>query len=123
MAAIAAPTATDALLSVPEACTRLGVSRATLYRILGRGELTPTYVGRRPRFSPDAIERYLGRQEHESVSDAGSSSPARSEAEQWVRDVGYVFIDDWIRERLRHRGVRDDEIEVLLRVADELREP
>lgn len=49
-------------LTVVEAAERLGVSRTTIYRLLGDGELKSMKVRRSRRIPVDAIERYERRQ-------------------------------------------------------------
>lgn len=55
------------LLTVPQFAARLGVSRATAYRIVADGLVDPSYVGRgskpQTRISERALERYLERAE------------------------------------------------------------
>jgi excisionase family DNA binding protein len=47
------------VLSVDEAARVLGIERATLYRLLRAGELESVRVGKRQKFRPEEIERYL----------------------------------------------------------------
>jgi excisionase family DNA binding protein len=37
----------------------LGVSRASVYRLVARGELVPVRVGERLRFRPEDVDAYL----------------------------------------------------------------
>lgn len=47
------------LLRISEACKFLGISVATIYRLMERGELTYTRVGYGRRIPKNAIEQYL----------------------------------------------------------------
>lgn len=48
-------------MTVKDVCDLLHISKATLYRHRDAGYLTPsTYVGRKPLFSRDDIDIYLG---------------------------------------------------------------
>jgi excisionase family DNA binding protein len=49
-------------LTVEEAAAALGINRATLYRIMGRGELRWTTVGKRRRIPQAELDAYLNRQ-------------------------------------------------------------
>ncbi len=49
------------LLTIQETCEALTVSRATLYRIMRRGELQTVRVGKRPRIERPALAAYLRR--------------------------------------------------------------
>ncbi len=51
------------LLSVRDACERLDVHKATLYRSMARGELQFVTVGKRRRFTEEQLERYLYRRQ------------------------------------------------------------
>ncbi len=50
---------TDRLLTVDEMADLLHVSRPTLYRLIRIGALSPVRIGRRFRFEPAEIRRYL----------------------------------------------------------------
>lgn len=47
------------LLTVREACVVLGISRASLYTLLGRGEIKVLRVGRRVLIAQTAIEAFI----------------------------------------------------------------
>lgn len=49
-------------MTVEEAAAALGINRATLYRIMGRGELRWTTVGKRRRIPQAELDAYLNRQ-------------------------------------------------------------
>jgi excisionase family DNA binding protein len=51
----------EPLLTVAEVCQLLSVSKQTLYRLLRAGELRPSRVGDRLRFSQDDVRAYLER--------------------------------------------------------------
>jgi excisionase family DNA binding protein len=63
----AAGRALEPLLTVAAACSLLAVSRQTLYRLIRAGELHPTRVGERLRFSPDDVRDFLERHKEEVV--------------------------------------------------------
>ena len=60
-------TALEGLLTVGGVCELLNVSRQTLYRVIGAGELIPIRVSKSPRFAPDEVRRYLERQRQVSL--------------------------------------------------------
>lgn len=47
------------LLTKQDACERLSISRATLDRIIARGELQVIHVGRQVRIHPDDLSTYI----------------------------------------------------------------
>jgi excisionase family DNA binding protein len=49
-------------LSIQAVADRLAVSRATIYRLVHAGELSPIRVMSSPRFRPEDVEAYLERQ-------------------------------------------------------------
>lgn len=51
------------LLTVREAALRLGVSRATIYRLLGAGALPSLTIGRARRISAQALSTFITHQE------------------------------------------------------------
>ncbi len=51
--------AADRLLTVNEACSILGVSRATLYTMMARGEIAYTRVASDRRIAQRAIAEYV----------------------------------------------------------------
>ncbi|MBV9171990.1 MAG: helix-turn-helix domain-containing protein [Chloroflexi bacterium] len=61
------PTDQQLLLRMDAAAERLAVSRATLYRLIGRGELEVVHIGTAVRVPASALERWvsarLGRSE------------------------------------------------------------
>jgi excisionase family DNA binding protein len=46
----------EALLSVQDACEMLGISRPTLFRLIGRGELSVVKLARRTLFRPADLD-------------------------------------------------------------------
>jgi excisionase family DNA binding protein len=53
------PGAAVRLLRVSEVAERLGISRGSVYTILGRGELRALHVGRRVLISMSELERFI----------------------------------------------------------------
>ena len=49
----------EPLLTVREVCELLAISKQTLYRLLGRGDLVAIRVSQSPRFRPSEITAYL----------------------------------------------------------------
>lgn len=47
------------VLRVPEVCELLGISRAHLYRIVERGEITAVRMGRSVRFLAEDVRSFL----------------------------------------------------------------
>ena len=58
------PPTVDSLLTVAEACTRLRVSRWTIYELIKSGELQPIHIRTRTLFAPSELDRYLSAQQH-----------------------------------------------------------
>ena len=58
----------ELLLRIDAAASRLAVSRATLYRLIQRGELGTVHIGSAVRIPVSALERWLAAQ---SVSSRG----------------------------------------------------
>ena len=52
------------LLSIPEAAAELVVSRATLYRMIGAGEIATVRLRARRMIRPAALESYLRTNQH-----------------------------------------------------------
>jgi putative molybdopterin biosynthesis protein len=52
---------TSVLLSPAEVARLAAISRKTVYREIGRGELPAVHVGRQLRIDPTDLSRYLGR--------------------------------------------------------------
>ena len=103
-----------ALLNVRQTCQWLGCSRATLYRIVARGELQRLYVGARPRFRVSALEDYIAgkqngvdersRETSEGV-DVLQLDPDELDPETYVRTWGYLKCEEamvaYLDERVR----------------------
>lgn len=49
------------LLTVPEACRMVAVSRAHLYRLIGRGEIDAAHIGRLIRIPRTSLDAYVAR--------------------------------------------------------------
>ena len=54
------------LLSFEKAAKALTLSRATLDRIVRRGEIQPIRIGRRVLFTPAALQEFVEKKSHES---------------------------------------------------------
>lgn len=48
------------LLTIPEACERLRISRATLYKLVRQGKLTLVKIGGKSLITEEAIQELLG---------------------------------------------------------------
>lgn len=70
----------DALLSVKEAAARMGLSAATIYRLVGNGQLKALRIGTgrgAVRIRPDALHDYVARgncKQHDGSSDRRRST-------------------------------------------------
>lgn len=58
------------LFTIPEACERLRISRATLYKLVKRGALTLVKVGGKSLVPEEAIQTLLGVSPNAEVSEA-----------------------------------------------------
>ena len=58
------------LLTTTQAARALGVSRTTIYKLITKGELVPTHIGRSTRISLAELHRFVAR------LDAKNSPPA-----------------------------------------------
>jgi excisionase family DNA binding protein len=72
----------ERLLSINEVAATLGISRATVYRLVSAGDLAPIRVGAHARFSPADIRAYIDRHREppdfpESAEPAVAGSKAR----------------------------------------------
>ena len=47
------------LLTVPEACRYLSISRATLYRLMDAGNIRRVRIGGSVRFRPDDLDAFI----------------------------------------------------------------
>jgi excisionase family DNA binding protein len=68
---------TRLLLSIPEAADTLAMSRASLYRLIGRGEIAVIKIGRMTRLETAELERYIHRLRQESGGDQSSVDDTR----------------------------------------------
>jgi excisionase family DNA binding protein len=57
---------TQPLFTVTTLCECLAISRATLYRLIKRGEIEPIRIGTLTRFTSTEVERFLTRQQKQS---------------------------------------------------------
>ena len=63
-ASVPVPNGPDRLLSIPQACEALGgVSRTTLYALIGRGDVRSICVSRRRLIPVRAITEFIARRE------------------------------------------------------------
>ena len=53
---------TQPLFTVSTLCKHLSISRATLYRLINKGEIEPIRIGSLTRFTESEVERFLTRQ-------------------------------------------------------------
>jgi excisionase family DNA binding protein len=87
------------LLSTAQACRRLGVSRATLYRHIASGELETRRLGERGnlRIPADAIERFLGVPAPGSSSFEFDVSPSHGERPARISRIDRILKEreDW----------------------------
>jgi excisionase family DNA binding protein len=49
------------LLTTTQAARALGVSRTTIYKLIAKGELVPTHIGRSARISLAELRRFVAR--------------------------------------------------------------
>lgn len=56
------------LLRINEASDRLGVSRATTYVLIQKGELRTVHIGSAVRIPADALTEFVRRREEEAVA-------------------------------------------------------
>jgi excisionase family DNA binding protein len=54
------------LISIPEACQALGVSRSTTYELIGAGKLETVAIGRRRLIRVSSIRALAGEREQRS---------------------------------------------------------
>jgi hypothetical protein len=59
----------EPLLSVRQACAVLNIARSTLYGLVRRGELVPTYVASVPRFEAGELRDFVVRNRRRRESD------------------------------------------------------
>ncbi len=59
---------THPLFTVTTLCEYLAISRATLYRLIKRGELEPLRIGSLTRFTENEVNRYITRQQKQARS-------------------------------------------------------
>jgi excisionase family DNA binding protein len=57
---------TQPLFTVTTLCEHLAISRATLYRLIKKGDIEPTRIGTLTRFTGTEVERFLTRQQKQS---------------------------------------------------------
>lgn len=64
MAQVADPSTSEAgerLLTVREACERLALSKAKVYRLLAEGELASVHIGKSRRIPASELEAFIAR--------------------------------------------------------------
>lgn len=59
---------THPLFTVTTLCEHLAISRATLYRLIKKGELEPLRIGSLTRFTENEVNRYITRQQKQARS-------------------------------------------------------
>jgi excisionase family DNA binding protein len=57
----------EELLALTDVCRLLGISRATLYRLLEANELPSIKIGRRRVVEPRALRTFIARQRRQAV--------------------------------------------------------
>jgi excisionase family DNA binding protein len=57
---------TQPLFTVSTLCKHLSISRATLYRLINKGEIEPIRIGSLTRFTDSEVERFLTRQQKQA---------------------------------------------------------
>ncbi len=55
---------THPLFTVVTLCEHLAISRATLYRLINKGEIEPIRIGSLTRFTENEVKRFLTRQQN-----------------------------------------------------------
>lgn len=61
------------LLTVPQVCERLAVSRATLYRLIGERRILPVKIGAAVRFKADDLAAFI--EDSQAAHDPDASGP------------------------------------------------
>ena len=90
---------TQPLVSITEAARRMGVSRATAYRLVTRGDLPAVKVGAQLRIDPIELHSYIYGLE---PVEQGSDEPLMVDALEKVIGQG----EDWIRRAARFLPAR-----------------
>lgn len=63
---------THPLFTVTTLCEHLAISRATLYRLINKGEIEPIRIGSLTRFTENEVNRFLTRQQKQArVNEVG----------------------------------------------------
>lgn len=57
---------THPLFTVTTLCQHLAISRATLYRLINKGEIEPIRIGSLTRFTEKEVNRFLSRQQQQA---------------------------------------------------------
>jgi excisionase family DNA binding protein len=57
---------THPLFTVTTLCEHLAISRATLYRLINKGEIEPIRIGSLTRFTEKEVNRFLSRQQQQA---------------------------------------------------------
>jgi excisionase family DNA binding protein len=66
------------LLTVPELCDTLRITRTTAYRLVNSGQLRAVIVGARIRFRPEDVDTYLERETAADVNENGCCTSPNS---------------------------------------------
>lgn len=61
------------LLTVPDACRHLAISRATLYRLMGEDRIRPVRIGAAIRFKADDLAAFI--EASQDAPDRDASGP------------------------------------------------
>ena len=57
---------TQYIYTVKTLCNYLGISRATLYRLIQKGQLEPLHIGSSTRFTENEVNNFITRQQKQS---------------------------------------------------------
>ena len=57
---------TQYIFTVKTLCNHLGISRATLYRLIQKGQLEPLHIGSSTRFTENEVNNFITRQQKQS---------------------------------------------------------
>lgn len=67
-------------MGTAELSRRLGVSKATVFRLIARGEIVPVYVTAHPQFEPEHVREFIaarrGRKEARNAKPRDQRGPA-----------------------------------------------
>jgi len=83
------------LMTVPEVANYLRVTRKTIYRLLGRGDIPATKVGHQWRFAKTAIDEWLQRQSAEAKANVlviDDKEVIRALFKETLEELGYKVV-------------------------------